>query len=76
MMNKKLSEVKSHKNQFEVDLDALKRKYKKSDYNTFVQVRLTEETKEELVAFCEQEEIHVSTLVREMVDSYLEQIKR
>lgn len=76
MMNEKLNDISAQKNQFEMDLDTIKRKFKKSEHKEFVQVRLTEETKKELVAFCEQEEIYVSTLLREMVESYLKQIKK
>lgn len=74
-------ETKSDKNaterhQYEVDLSAIKRKSRKSEYIDFVQVRLTEEMKKELVEFCRQEEIYVGTLLREMVESYLRQIKK
>lgn len=75
MMTKKFSGISTQSIKYEVDLNAIKRKSKKSEYTEFVQVRLTEKTKKELVEFCRQEEIYVGTLLREMVESYLKQIK-
>lgn len=75
MMNEKTSEMSTMRNQYEVDLNAIKRKTKKSEYTDFVQVRLTKETKKELVEFCRHEKIYAGTLLREMVESYLNQIK-
>lgn len=74
MMQKENGEMSTDRNQYEVDLNEIKRKTKKSEYTEFVQVRLTPKTKKELVEFCRQENIYVSTLLREMADSYLKQI--
>ncbi len=74
-MDSKLAEMSRQGIKYEVDLHAVKGKSKKSEYTEFVQVRLTEETKQELVEFCRQEEIYVGTLLREMIESYLKQIK-
>lgn len=75
MMTNNFSEISAQGIKYEVDLNAIKRKSKKSEYTKFVQVRLTEKTKKELVELCRQEEIYVGTLLREMVESYLKQIK-
>lgn len=74
MMQKENGEMSTDRNQYEIDLNAIKRKSEKSKYTEFVQVRLTEEKKKELVEFCKQEDIYVSTLLREMAESYLKQI--
>lgn len=74
MMQKENGEMSTDRNQYEIDLNAIKRKTKKSEYTDFVQVRLTPKTKKELVEFCRQENIYVSTLLREMAESYLTQI--
>lgn len=75
MMAKKISEISAQGVKYEVDLNVIKEKSKKSDYTEFVQVRLTAETKQKLAEFCRQEEIYVGTLLREMIESYLKQIK-
>lgn len=76
MMNKKTSEMYKERNQYEVDLTAIKKKAEKSRYTAFVKVRLTEKTKEELTEICRREEIYVSTLIREMIESFLKQKKK
>lgn len=74
MMQKENGEMSTDRNQYEIDLNAIKRKSKKSEYTEFIQVRLTEEKKKELVEYCRRENIYVSTLLREMAESYLKQI--
>lgn len=75
MMVEKISEMSTQGIKYEVDLNAIKRKSKQSEYTAFVQVRLTEKMKKELVEFCRREEVYVGTLLREMVEGYLKQIR-
>lgn len=75
MMDSKNVEMSRQGIKYVVDLHAVKEKSRKREYTEFVQVRLTAETKQELVEYCRQEEVYVGTLLREMVESYLKQIK-
>lgn len=75
MMEAKPVKKVTEQNQYEVDLNAIKRKHEKSEYTDFVQVRLTKNMKKDLVEFCREEKIYVGALLREMVESYLKQIK-
>lgn len=72
-MNRKLNKVSTQKIQYEVDLKSIKKKPQKSKYTESVIVRLTEETKKELTKVCREEEVFVSTLIREVIEGFLKQ---